>query len=271
MAELRVALVGFGAMGRILARLLRANSDAVRIVAVADVTTPSAEQRALLPPETIMVSSPQELAAIDIQLVVECAGHQALKAYASSALTHGRDVLIGSVGALADRELEASLRRDAKRSGRRILIPSGALGGLDVLSAAYLAGLDQVTYVGRKPPSAWKGTPAESRIDPNDPAMGSMPFFEGTAREAALQFPQNANVTAAVSLAGIGFDATRVKLFADPAAEGNEHSVQAHGAFGRFQIRVVAHPTSDNPKTSMLAPCSLARSVLDQSRTLVLA
>lgn len=273
MGELRVALIGFGAMGQALAKFLHVHAEAntVRIVALATLGQPPIEKLALLSGNAIQVNSPEQLDAIDAHLVIECAGHKALREYAAPALRRGCDLLIASVGALADRTLEDSLKADAARSGARILIPSGALGGLDVLCAARVGGLDEVTYVGRKPARAWIGTAAENRVKLTDSNVGSAPFFEGTAREAALQFPQNANVAAAVSLAGIGFDATRVQLFADPEAKGNEHTVKARGAFGQFQITVTAKPLADNPKTSMLAPCSLARSVLDLGRTLVLA
>jgi aspartate dehydrogenase len=267
---MRISLIGFGAMGRALAGFLHRRED-VRIVAVAKREPLSPENLTLLPTHTRIVHSPEELVAVDADLVVECAGHKALHEYAAHVLRHGRDLLLASIGALADRGLETSLRTEAQRSGARIRIPSGALGGLDVLAAARVAGLDTVTYTGCKPPRAWKGTSAETAVDLDDPAVGSRPFFEGTAREAALQFPQNANVAAAVSLAGIGFEATRVLLIADPAATANEHCVEAQGVFGQFKIVVRANSLPDNPKTSLLAPASLARSVIDSWATVALA
>jgi aspartate dehydrogenase len=269
-SEIRVSLIGFGAMGRALAGLLR-RQGGVRIVAVAKREPLSMQSLDLLQARTLIVHSPEELVAIDADLVVECAGHDALREYAVEVLRGGRDLLLASVGALADHKLESSLREEAQRSGAQIRIPSGALGGLDVLAAARVAGLEAVTYMGRKPPCAWKGTSAEALVDLDDPAVGFRPFFEGTAREAAVQFPQNANVAAAVSLAGIGFEATRVTLSADHATTGNEHTVEAQGVFGQFRIFVRGNSLPDNPKTSLLAPASLARSVVDLHETVALA
>ncbi|HWK74870.1 MAG TPA: aspartate dehydrogenase, partial [Povalibacter sp.] len=181
------------------------------------------------------------------------------------------DLLIASVGALADIELERRLRDCASQSGARVLVPSGALGGLDLLSAARIGGLEHVTYIGRKPPAAWRGSRAEALVDLDAGAAADVPFFSGTAREAALMFPQNANVSAAVAIAGIGFDATRVQLFADPRATGNEHRIQADGAFGSFELTVRALALAQNPKTSLLAPCSLVRSILNRSESVSLA
>lgn len=268
--EVRVSLVGFGAMGRALTGFLRKQAG-VRIVAVAKREPLRTQYLALLPTGTFIVHSPEALAAIDTDLVIECAGHEALHEYATQLLRMKRDLLVASIGALANRKLETSLRTEAQCSGARIHIPSGALGGLDALAAARVAGLDTVTYVGRKPPRAWKGTSAEDLVDLDDPAVGCKPFFEGTARDAALQFPQSANVAAAVSLAGIGFEATRAVLIADPAATANEHSVEAAGVFGQFRISVRGNTLPDNPKTSLLAPASLARSVLDLRETVSLA
>lgn len=268
---LRVAFIGFGAIGRTLTSLVRQYPDRVQIVGVAKATAPTPHDLTLLPSGARFVSSVSELAGFDVDLVVECAGHAALREFAPQVLGRGRDLLIASVGALADRALESMLISQAQRCGARILIPSGALGGLDVLSAARIAGLEAVTYVGRKPPRAWRGTRAEQLVNLDDESGTAMLLFDGTARQAALDFPQNANVTAAVSFAGLGFDATRVQLIADPRCNGNEHRLNARGIFGSFEIVVAANALADNPKTSMLAPCSLARCLIDLRATVVLA
>jgi aspartate dehydrogenase len=268
--ETRIVLIGFGAMGHELARMIRASDKKIHIVAVATRAQPDPQTLSLLPAGVRVVNTPEQLGAIEADLAVECAGHAALAQYGPVALRRGHNLLVASVGALANIELESVLRASAETARTRILIPSGALGGLDALSAARLGGLSAVTYTGRKPPRAWKGTRAEQSVRLDDPDLAAIPFFDGTARQAALEYPLNANVTAAVSIAGLGFDATRVQLFADPAAAGNEHRIQASGAFGRLEMTVNASPLPDNPKTSMLAPCSLARSLFNLRETLVL-
>jgi aspartate dehydrogenase len=270
MSALRIVLIGHGAMGRVIADLLRPKSGQARVVGVVRRDHSAALDDTTAPADIPTVTTIEQLRSLDADLVVECAGHSALRKFGPEALRAGSDLLVASVGALADVELEQQLRDIAKQSGARVLIPSGALGGLDLLAAARIGGMDSVTYIGRKPPAAWRGTRAETLLNLDD-ASGDAAFFSGTAREAALMFPQNANVTAAVAIAGVGFDATRVQLFADPKAVGNEHRIQAHGAFGSFELAVRAKALAQNPKTSLLAPCSLVRSILNRSESVALA
>ncbi|HVR54655.1 MAG TPA: aspartate dehydrogenase, partial [Pseudorhodoferax sp.] len=164
-----------------------------------------------------------------------------------------------SVGALGDAALRAEIEEAARAGGGRPLVASGAIGGLDALRAARAsgaAGLHSVRYTGRKPPLAWAGTPAEARCDlaaVREPTV----VFEGHAAEAARAFPKNANVTAAVALAGIGFERTAVTLVADPGVTANVHELQATGAFGSLSLQLANAPLPDNPKTSWLAALSI--------------
>lgn len=264
-----VALIGFGAIGRSLARTLRDHGTKVRIVAVL-VRPGHAPAPDVLPAGVRRVESLDALLAGHPDVVVECAGHEALREYGPSALDAGKDLLVASVGALADAKVEAALRAAAARGGARVLLPSGALGALDILAAAKLAGLERVTFESRKAPLAWKGTPAETLVDLSN-LTAPAAFFSGNAREAALRFPQNANVAAIVALAGAGFEATQVQLVADPAATANRHRITAEGAFGSFEFSVAGRVLPDNPKTSMLAPLSLAKSLLSLRACVVLA
>lgn len=265
-----IVLVGYGAIGEQLLSLLQERGAGDWVVAVVEREDRMQAARKRLP-ETIQVASGLDRAvAQGVSLVVECAGHQALAQHAARALEAGVDVLVASVGALADAELEAALRAAATRGASRILIPSGALGGLDVLASARHAGLDEVTYVSNKAPAAWRGTRAEQLVALDDLREPTV-FFTGNAREAALAFPQNANVAAAVALAGAGFERTAVKLTADPQAKGNRHRIMARGAFGMIDVTVEGRTLPNNPKTSMLAPMSLLRAILARREALVLA
>src|SRR5262249_43997393 len=126
-------------------------------------------------------------------IVVECAGHGALAMHGEAVLTAGVDLVVVSTGALADDALAQSLRRAARAA--RILIPAGAVGGIDALAAMRLGGLDSVRYRSIKPPAAWRGTPAEKAIDLDRIAAATV-AYRGAAREAARLFPKNANVAA---------------------------------------------------------------------------
>jgi aspartate dehydrogenase len=203
------------------------------------------------------------------ELVVECAGHEAVRQYGAAVLERGCDLVVISIGALADDALHARLREAALRGGAQLLLPAGAIGGIDALAAAKLSGLEEVAYVGRKPPRAWRGTPAERLLD-LESLDGAQSFFEGSARDAARDYPQNANVAAIVALAGAGFDATRVRLVADPAITRNVHELTVRSACSDFTIRLEGRASPDNPKTSLMAGYSVARAVLNHAAALVI-
>lgn len=265
---MKVGIIGFGAIGGTLLRALRTEPpDTAEVVGVLVREGGVARARAALPPEVAVTSDVAAFLALGPQVVAECAGHAGLAAHGPRVLEAGCDLVVAAVGALADRDLEAALRAAAARGGR-IVIPAGAVGGLDALGAARRAGLERVRYVARKAPAAWVGTAAERTVDlaaVRDPVV----VFAGTARAAALAFPQNANVVAAVALAGLGFERTEVTLMADPQATGNRHLVEAEGAFGSLSVAVEGRTLPDNPKTSLLAPYSLARAVLNLGARLV--
>lgn len=195
--------------------------------------------------------------------VVECAGHAAVKAYAAKVLANGVDLLVVSIGALTDDALRNSLEAAAKSAGSRLVLCSGAIGGIDLLSAARLSGIEHITYSSRKPPRAWKGTPAEKLID-LDKVTSETVFYEGTARAAARDYPQNANSAATIAIASVGLDNTMVRLIADPAAPGNVHEFQMSSACADMVIRIVGKPSPDNPKTSMSTAYTVAREILNR-------
>jgi aspartate dehydrogenase len=200
--------------------------------------------------------------------IVECAGHSAIRQYGEAVLSGGCDFIVISIGALTDDALRARLLSAAQRHGARLVLPAGAVGGLDALCAARLSGLRIVTYTGRKPPAAWRGTPAERQLD-LDSLSAPAVFFDGTARQAATDYPQNANVAAAVAIAGLGFDATKVRLIADPITARNVHEISVRAGCGDFDMQFEGHPSPHNPKTSLMAGFSMAREILNRTGALV--
>jgi aspartate dehydrogenase len=202
-------------------------------------------------------------------VVAECASHIAVRDHGTAVLESSTDLVVISVGALADDSLRARLDHAAKAGGARLVLPPGAIGGIDALAAARLSGLEAVVYTGRKPPKAWRGTPAEHLL-PLDALTEPALFFEGSARQAAREYPFNANVAATLALAGLGFDATQVRLLADPSITHNVHEYAVRSACGDFTVRLDGRPSPDNPKTSLLTGYSVAREIIGRAGTLVI-
>ncbi|EMJ7519768.1 aspartate dehydrogenase [Providencia rettgeri] len=188
-------------------------------------------------------------------LVLECAGHQAVQQYAPTILQRGWTLAIISTGVLADATFENTLTTLAKRHQSQLIPLSGAVAGLDGLRAAKEANITHVIYQSRKSPTSWRNGAAERYIDLSSVSEATA-FFSGSAREAALNFPANANVAATVALYGIGMDATQVQLIVDPDTTKNSHQIDVRGDFGHFSIELNGNPLPSNPKTSMLAALS---------------
>ncbi len=197
-------------------------------------------------------------------IVAECASHTAVRDYGPAVLEAGRDLIVISIGALSNDALRQQLAQAAHAGGARLILPAGAIGGIDALAAARLSGLESVVYTGRKPPLAWRGTPAEQLVA-LDSLNTATVFFEGSARKAAEDYPFNANVAAALALAGIGLDATKVRLVADPTIKRNVHEFAVSAGCGDFSVRLEGRPSPANPKTSLMAGYSVARELLNRA------
>jgi aspartate dehydrogenase len=259
---MKLALVGFGAIGRELARLLQGDG-AVEIV---QIVVPPRSVNAALRAAAELGYAARVLEALNLtlplrpDLVVECAGHAAVMSHVVAALRAGVPCVAASLGALHEADSLGRLEDAARTGCTRLQLVSGAVGGIDALAGARLGGLDRVTYIGRKPPRGWLGTPAEQVCDLASLTAPCV-VFRGSAREAARQFPKNANVAATIALAGLGMDRTEVDLVADPGIERNVHRLEASGAFGHFEMQLENRPLPTNPKTSALTVYSLARAV----------
>ena len=191
------------------------------------------------------------------EAVLEAASHEAVRQHLVPLLRAGVSVVVLSAGALADRSLHEAAEAAAKAGGARLLVPSGGIGGLDALNAACIAGVEEVSIQVSKPPAAWKGIPYVERLGlALDSLDGPRVLFEGSAREGVPHFPQNVNIAAVLSLAGIGMDRTRLRVVADPKLQMNTHTIRVAGRTGRFTIVLENVPTPENPKTSWLACCS---------------
>lgn len=259
-----VAIIGFGAIAQdVIEILATADGGPVDQISVLVREGREAGVRAALGDGARVTNDINVLLEAKPDVVVECAGHSAVAMFGTRVLSHGTDLIVASVGALADVDLAVKLDAAARASGAQCVIPSGAIGGIDALGAARLSGLTSVTYTGTKPPGAWVGTPAEEVTDLTA-LTAPCTFFEGTAREAARSYPKNANVAATLALAGLGMDETKVRLIADPSATENIHAFTVVSTALEFSMQLVGKPSPRNPKTSRSTACSIARAVLNR-------
>lgn len=258
------ALIGFGAIAQAVCSTADKESLPLRQVLVRPGKRQAVNDRL---PEGIEAIDTLDALLPEVGLVIECAGHHAVRAYGEASLSRGLDFALLSAGALADDDLLKTLQASALGGSARVRVLSGAIGGIDALAAAGSA-LTTVRYTARKPPLSWQGSPAELVCDLAHVTWPT-PVFEGSARDAALGFEKNANVVATVALAAIGFDRTEVTLIADPDAKGNSHEIVASGGGYdlKFHTRGAALPS--NPKTSALTAESVLRALRGQAPGLV--
>ncbi len=184
-------------------------------------------------------------------LVIEAATGRTAKTLLGLAIKEGKDILLMSIGGILGSE---NLLEEAREKGIKVLLSSGAIAGIDALKAAKQAGVDSVTITTRKPPKSLKGAPylKEKGIDV-DSIKGETTIFEGNALEAVKAFPKNINVSALLSLAGIGSEKTKVRIVVSPEYTKNTHEIEIIGVSGRIFTRTENVPSPENPKTSYLA------------------
>jgi len=255
-SRMRLGIIGHGAIGGgVAAAAARGDlGPGIEIVGVLVRRPRVAEGRELLTTE------PARFFGARPDVVLECAGHEAVRAHGLRCLEAGADLVLTSVGALADDGLRHRLEAAAAVSGRRLILASAGIGALDILAGAAVGGLDRVAMTVRKDPSAWYGTEAERLCDL---ATLAAPFtlFEGSVREGAARYPQNVNISAAVALAGIGLERTELTIVADPTIRRHVVEIEASGAFGRFSFVEEVEPTEQNPKTGKLVAMAVIKTL----------
>ena len=239
---IKVGIVGMGVIGTHIAKAI---GNGIHGITLSGVAVRTATNAGGFPAFSL-----QELIERS-DLVVEAATQAALREFGPAVLTAGRDLMVLSVGGLVGALGEWA--KLAESRGARILVPSGAIAGLDGMKGAREGDITSVTMETRKPPRGLAGAPyiVQQRID-LDAIKAETLIFEGAAAEAVKAFPANVNVVAALSLAGVGPERTRIKIFAVPGQERNQHRIVIEGEFGRLRIEVENVP-SENPRTGKLS------------------
>jgi aspartate dehydrogenase len=253
MSSTRVAIAGLGAIGRALARRLAAGSvPGVTLACAAARDRAKAQawldEQRIACPLVELDAFPQHA-----DLAVECAPAAILEDICRPMLAAGKRVMVLSAGALLPRPHLIEL---AQATGGQIIVPTGALLGLDAVSAAAEGAIHSVRMITRKPPGGLAGAPYLVKHGISVEGLNTAKcVFAGTAREAAAGFPENVNVVAALSLAGIGPDHTTIEIWADPAVVRNCHRIEVDADSARFTLAIENVP-SENPKTGRITALS---------------
>jgi aspartate dehydrogenase len=256
---LKIGLIGFGAIGKDVVSYIK--DDKVEGAEIHSILVRDSEHYEELETERFMVLDNEEtFFSSELDVIIECAGHDAVYQYAVKALSTGSHFITVSVGAFSDGELYDKVVEAARKYGRKLILPSAAIGGLDRIAASSIHELDEVKLITRKPPEAWRGTVAEEKVD-LDTIEEEFTLYEGTARESAKLFPQSTNVSAALSIAGVGFDQTKVQVLVDPNVNHNTHQIIAKGYFGEVELTIQNTPSADNPKSGYIVAMSICKAL----------
>jgi len=261
---IKIGVAGLGAIGRQVCRAIDAGLPGLALAGATARTRDRAESfLATLKSRPAFLDVDALVEASD--LVVEASTQAHLVELAPKVLAAGRDLVVLSCGALLGREDWVAL---AERSGARIRVPSAAIAGLDGVKGAAIGEITSVTMESRKPPKGLAGAPwiVQQKID-LDALREETLIFEGPATDACRAFPANVNVLAALSLAGIGPQKTRTKIYAVPGLAFNTHRIRVEGEFGSLQIHVENVP-SENPRTGRLSYLSTIALLRDLGATL---
>ena len=254
---IKIGIIGCGFIGSQICMAADSGSVSAELVGIFDFSDEKMDAvLSKLKTSRPLKCTPEELIS-NCDLIIECASQEAVLKYALSAVRQGKDLMILSVGAFQDSDFYSTLQKTALETKSKIYIPSGAIAGTDGLKSASIANLSSVSVTTRKPLSGLSGSPhlIQNNIDISKISEPTL-LFEGTAADAVLAFPKNVNVCATISLCGLGFEKTVVRIIADPTISENIHELEVFGDFGHMKMAIENKPSPQNPKTSYLAALS---------------
>lgn len=271
---LRIGIIGCGAIGTSLAKAIDTGIiNKAKLVAVYDLekdVTEKLVKRLENKPKSYNEFN-TFLTESDADIVIEAASQEAVLLYAEKIISSGKNMMIMSAGALLNEEFLKKITKLAEEYGSYVNVPSGAIGGLDVIKAAKIDGLKKVILTTRKNPESLKDSPYFQNIMKNKNALKKTNvIFEGVANDAVKLFPANVNVSAILSLAGLGGANTLVRIISDPTIKKNIHEVNIEGKFGKMKIILENSRHPSNPKTSYLAVLSAIENLRSISEKIVI-
>lgn len=250
----KIGLLGCGAIGTAIALAIDNNTIDAKLTHIFDVSFDAATSLAdKLQSKPLIMSNSNLLFTSRVDIIVEAATQSALGDSALAIIQNKKDLMILSVGALLDESIRDVIFDASKEFQTRIIIPSGAIAGLDGIRAVRKE-LDSVSITTTKHPESLRGAPFfQNTSIKYDDITSSTVLFEGPAVDAVSLFPANINVAATLSLSGIGGNKTLVRIVADPNTTKNTHKIEAKGKFGAMSFEIENVPFFENPKTSWLA------------------
>lgn len=259
----KIGLIGYGAIGKVVATAIKeGHAGNCELVAVLRQNT--GESR----PDISVSTDTEAFFLNNYDLIVEAAGHEAVKSLARRCLELPADLLLTSIGVLSDDALQSSLINSASVSGSRMLLASGALPAIDWMSAAARGSECEVTITQEKPLASWCGTPAEKLIDKTLTAHAQC-FFEGSARESASRFPRSSNITAMLALSTVGLDACQVRLVSDPESVKMRTLIDFSSSLGDLNVVWHGFPSIVNPRTSIDVAETVIKAIRNLTSTIV--
>lgn len=265
---MKVGIVGGGSIARLfLENIAQGRLGNARVIAIlgrgGSVRCESLCREYAIP----LLTDVEALIAERPDVVVEAATHAWVAEHAAKVLAAGIPLIVLSCGVMADDRVRARMEAAARATGAQLYVPSGGIGSLDAIKAAVVAGVDEVSIRTAKPPRAWKNIAYVEGLGIDlDALKEPYVLYDGPARAGVGHFPQNVNIAAVLSMAGIGFDRTRLVAVAEPGLERNTHVITAKGASGEISITLRNVPSPENPKTAWLA-CYSALAALMQMQS----